>query len=448
MTGNSEIAVRVEGLGKRFSLRDRPDVAFNDFVMRQYASARHQLKRMLTRQAPDGADRAANEFWALRDIEFELRYGEVLGVVGKNGAGKSTLLKILAQVLAPTTGRAMLYGRVGALLEVGTGFNPELSGRENIYLYGAILGMERSDIRRRFDEIVAFAEIEKFLEQPIKNYSSGMHSRLAFSVAAHLECDILLVDEVLSVGDAAFRRKCLGKMEDVTGQGRAVIFVSHNMSAINNMCSRGIVIKDGQLVFSGSSEDATGRYMELCGDAPEGNSGEVFFDDDPELDVQILRIKLATQSASAAVERFSRREPIRIEVDVEVRIPSVDYSALVTLDDSRGNRVLQASDDEMKASVLSEVLLGGLRICVSLPANLLRVGTYYLTVKMYKREMGSVDKRSVSFRVFDDFSHDAMRVVEHRRHIIQPILDWDVSVLEKRVGAGPAGATRLDTGGS
>jgi lipopolysaccharide transport system ATP-binding protein len=199
--------------------------------------------------------------WALRGASFEIRKGEIVGVIGRNGAGKSTLLKILSRIIEPTEGRAQIYGRIGSLLEVGTGFHPELSGRENIYLNGAILGMKKREIDRKFDRIVAFAETDRFIDTPVKRYSSGMHVRLAFSVAAHLEPDILLVDEVLAVGDAAFQRKCLGKMSSVAQEGRTVLFVSHNMVAVQNLCPRTILLRQGGLAFDGPTDEAVKEYL-------------------------------------------------------------------------------------------------------------------------------------------------------------------------------------------
>ncbi len=218
---------------------------------------RAPLRRMRT-LAGQGAER--ERFWALRDVGFEIREGEAVGVIGRNGAGKSTLLKILSRITAPTRGRITLHGRLASLLEVGTGFHPELSGRENIYLNGAIMGMKRQEVERKFDEIVAFAGVEKFVDTPVKRYSSGMYVRLAFAVAAHLEADILVVDEVLAVGDAAFQRKSLNKMGDVARQGRTVLFVSHNLAAIRNLCTRALVFEQGQLVFDGGVAEGVAQY--------------------------------------------------------------------------------------------------------------------------------------------------------------------------------------------
>lgn len=209
--------------------------------------------------------RSRNEvIWALKDVTFEVRPGEVAGIIGRNGSGKSTLLKVLSRITEPTSGRAELYGRVASLIEVGTGFHPDLTGRENIYLNGAILGMKQREIDRRFDEIVAFAEIEKFLDTPVKHYSSGMYVRLAFAVAAHLEPDILIIDEVLAVGDASFQKKCLGKMDSVTQSGRTVLFVSHSMPMITQLCENVFLLKDGEIVKRGPAKEVVDYYNALC----------------------------------------------------------------------------------------------------------------------------------------------------------------------------------------
>jgi lipopolysaccharide transport system ATP-binding protein len=223
--------------------------------------------------------------WALRDVSFEVRRGEVLGIIGRNGAGKSTLLKILSRITEPTEGRAVVHGRVGSLLEVGTGFHPELTGRENVYLNGAILGMRKAEIERKFDEIVAFAEIEKFLDTPVKRYSSGMYVRLAFAVAAHLEPEILLVDEVLAVGDVAFQKKCLAKMEGVACEGRTVLFVSHNMPAVKALCSEGIWLNEGEIRMVGTAARTVERYLSVSM-GPGATS--LIFEEDSSLRIQVL----------------------------------------------------------------------------------------------------------------------------------------------------------------
>jgi lipopolysaccharide transport system ATP-binding protein len=250
--------IKVEGVGKRYRIGLRPEshATLRDALV---GAARAPLRRLRRRRS---GGEAPGTFWALNDVSFEVAPGEVVGVIGRNGAGKSTLLKILSRITEPTSGHVELYGRVGSLLEVGTGFHPELSGRENIFLNGAILGMRRVEINRKFDEIVAFSDVEKFIDTPVKFYSSGMYVRLAFSVAAHLEPEILIVDEVLAVGDMAFQQKCLGKMEEVSRGGRTVLFVSHNIVSIQRLCNFAILLKDGQVQASGATDDVVAEYLQ------------------------------------------------------------------------------------------------------------------------------------------------------------------------------------------
>jgi lipopolysaccharide transport system ATP-binding protein len=254
----SETVIDVEGLGKRYRIGAKQE-SYQTLRESLIAGARQLAKGLRGKSGGPAAD----EFWALNDVSFQVKAGEVVAIIGRNGAGKSTLLKILSRITEPTTGRAVLRGRVGSLLEVGTGFHLELTGRENIYLSGIILGMRRAEVQRRFDEIVAFAGVEKFLDTPIKRYSSGMSVRLGFAVAAHLEPEILIVDEVLAVGDAEFQKKCLGKMGEVARGGRTVLFVSHNMAAVQALCSRGILLTEGAVGFAGSAEQAVAKYVEL-----------------------------------------------------------------------------------------------------------------------------------------------------------------------------------------
>jgi lipopolysaccharide transport system ATP-binding protein len=254
----SDIAIRAENLSKLYRIGNREaykslrDV-LSDAISTPFRWFNTQNSKLKTQNS--------NYIWALKDVSFEVKKGEVVGIIGRNGAGKSTLLKILSRITEPTEGYAKIYGRMGSLLEVGTGFHPELTGRENIYLNGAIIGMKKIEINGKFDEIVAFAEVEKFIDTPVKHYSSGMYTRLAFSVAAHLEPEILLVDEVLAVGDVAFQKKCLGKMKDVAKEGRTVLFVSHNMGAIETLCNRAFLIDQGKIVLSGESYKVVSSYL-------------------------------------------------------------------------------------------------------------------------------------------------------------------------------------------
>jgi lipopolysaccharide transport system ATP-binding protein len=258
----SDIAIRVKNLGKQYRIgaHQKGYQTFREKICRAFSST---FQRVCA--AEREAKRQAETFWALKDICFEIKRGDVVGIIGRNGAGKSTLLKVLSRITEPTLGFAEIRGRLSSLLEVGTGFHPELSGRENIFLNAAILGMRRAEIGRKFDEIVAFSEVEKFIDTPVKHYSSGMYLRLAFAVAAHLEPDILLVDEVLAVGDTAFQKKCLGKMEDVAKEGRTVLFVSHNMSAVRTLCNAGLVLDNGRVAQSGDVGESIRTYYQAIG---------------------------------------------------------------------------------------------------------------------------------------------------------------------------------------
>lgn len=258
----NDIAIQVEGLSKLYHIGG-PQKTYDTLVDQVTDMLMAPVRRAgkLVRGQATGAAELDDTIWALKDVSLEIMHGEIVGIIGRNGAGKSTLLKILSQITEPTEGRAVIYGRVGSLLEVGTGFHPELTGRENIFLNGAILGMRKVEIQRKFDEIVEFAEISKFIDTPVKHYSSGMYVRLAFAVAAHLEPEILLVDEVLAVGDVAFQKKCLGKMDDVAQEGRTVLFVSHNLSLMQTLCRRGIYLQDGVVRVNGSIGEAVDSYL-------------------------------------------------------------------------------------------------------------------------------------------------------------------------------------------
>ncbi len=271
----SDIAIRVAGLGKEYQIGElvQPQSRLGD-KLSDLALAPFRRAGKIMRGEGHGASGLNEHFWALKDVSFEIKPGEVTGIIGRNGAGKSTLLKVLSRITEPTTGEAEIHGRIGALLEVGTGFHPELTGRENAFLNGAILGMKRSEIARKFDEIVEFAEIGQFVDTPVKHYSSGMYVRLAFSVAAHLEPEILLIDEVLAVGDTAFQKKCLGKMDDVARQGRTVLFVSHNMGLVQSLCQRGIYLRQGQVSTDGTITEAVNDYLQTLEQAETDDLAE------------------------------------------------------------------------------------------------------------------------------------------------------------------------------
>ena len=260
----SDTVIKVENLWKEYSYGTISHATMKKDLQSWWARCRGKPDpntRIDFNQEPGTRNQKPDSFWALKDISFDVKQGEILGIIGKNGAGKSTLLKIMSRVTTPTKGQMKIKGHIASLLEVGTGFHPELTGRENIFLNGAIMGMNKSEIRRKFDEIVAFAEVEKFIDTPVKRYSSGMYVRLAFAVAAHLEPEILIVDEVLAVGDVEFQKKCLGKMEDVVGEGRTVLFVSHNMATIRKLCKKAVLLQEGEMHLIGDAEDIISKYL-------------------------------------------------------------------------------------------------------------------------------------------------------------------------------------------
>ncbi|MFH1746370.1 MAG: polysaccharide ABC transporter ATP-binding protein [Planctomycetota bacterium] len=318
-------------------------------------------------------DRQDHILWALRDVNLCLRQGEVLGIIGRNGAGKSTLLKILARITEPTTGRATMYGRVASLLEVGTGFHPELTGRDNIYLNGSILGLTRAEIRRRFDAVVDFAGVERFLDTPVKRYSSGMYVRLAFSVAAHLEPEILIVDEVLAVGDVAFQRKCLGKMQTIADGGRTVLFVSHNMAAINHFCTRAIHLHDGCLVADGDPANVVGRYITESFTPERSRTYPI----QPDRRMQIRRLELHGLPEGPGGLLY-RTNPLEARVVFDVRETIAGTAITLVLEKPDGNSVCQTRDVDCRPATETTFEPGTYEGRVRFPGDLLNSGSYML----------------------------------------------------------------------
>lgn len=379
----SDVAIRVEDLGKRYAVGGGAP----------YLSLRDSLAalpgRMLGRSP---GRRGREEIWALKDVSFEVKQGEVLGIIGRNGAGKSTLLKILSRITRPTEGRAEVWGRVGSLLEVGTGFHPELTGRENIWLYGAILGLKRNEIGKKFDDIVGFSEVERFLDTPIKHYSSGMQMRLAFSVAAHLEPEVLLVDEVLAVGDAAFQRKCLGKMEDVQKGGRTVVFVSHNMAAVESLCSRTILLDGGRLTCEGDTGSVIARYM-----AP-GTDFRVALERTVTSDAPACFEALSVAADGKGARGFSTASVF--VVDIRYRVGRVMPTLQLSVD------LLTPHDQIILVSVPQDADIdmpcepGRYHLQVRLPPELLLERTYVVRANLYVPGLGAVDRiGDLRFRV-------------------------------------------------
>jgi lipopolysaccharide transport system ATP-binding protein len=337
--------IRAERLAKKYRIRHHRQARYNtlrDTLAEAARSLFHHREQALTGQPQPHAKR--EDFWALREVSFEVRPGDKLGIIGRNGAGKTTLLKILSRITEPSEGRVEIRGRVASLLEVGTGFHPELTGRENIFLNGAILGMRRREIGRKFDEIVAFAEVEQFLDTPVKFYSSGMYVRLAFAVAAHLEPEILLIDEVLAVGDAAFQKKCLGKMEDVAREGRTLLFVSHNMNAIVTLCNRCIMVQDGKIVHDGNTAEVTSSYHSSFISLAESSADLMKVDRYGSGRAKFTSIKISPLSPDNSVQQnMVKGKDLKIELRIRAYANIREANVAVIVYDAMGYRLIDAN---------------------------------------------------------------------------------------------------------
>jgi lipopolysaccharide transport system ATP-binding protein len=370
---SGDIVIRAENLGKKYIIGHQAEreryTALRDVIARGARNWARSLRDLVSGAASVAGDET-EEFWALKDVSFEISRGEVVGVIGRNGAGKSTLLKVLSRITEPSEGRVEIKGRVASLLEVGTGFHPELSGRENIYLNGAILGMSRAEIKRKFDEIVAFAEIEKFLDTPVKRYSSGMYVRLAFAVAAHLEPEILIVDEVLAVGDAEFQKKCLGKMQDVAGHGRTVLFVSHNMAAVSTLCPRTLVLHGGKIARDATTSDCLGFYHRLA-HSNENHRGSAIPFKGTLSNIAIDTVAVNGNSG-ALYHVVDSSRPIDIAVDVNCAEEILDLRIAIALA-HQGQRLLTKHDGPARMS------RGKYTVSFRIPQLLLRPGEYWLS---------------------------------------------------------------------
>ncbi|MGH9967747.1 MAG: ABC transporter ATP-binding protein [Pyrinomonadaceae bacterium] len=367
--------------------------------------------------------------WALQDVNLEIQQGELVGIIGHNGAGKSTLLKILSRITRPTTGLVKMFGRVGSLLEVGTGFHPDLTGRENVYLSGAILGMRRAEIERKFDEIVAFAEMEKFIETPVKFYSSGMYVRLAFSVAAHLEPEILIMDEVLAVGDAAFQQKCLDKMHAIRQQGRTIFFVSHNMPAITRLCKRVLLLEAGAVVADGEPHAVVNRY--LSGSWKTGALREWLEDSEAPGDAVVrLRRVCVCDESGATTAVVDIRRPFRIEVTYDVVEAGHVLLPVVELYNEEGTEVLTTHDTGEQWR-RRERPVGRYTSAVNVPGNLLAEGTLLAHVSIMSHFPATIlharETSVVAFQVVDTQEGDSARgdYIGPMPGVVRPLLEWD-----------------------
>lgn len=376
----NDTVIRVENLSKQYRIggERKGYKTLRDSLTEAFVSPFRRARRLVAGQ-PYGAAELDETIWALKEVSFEIKRGEVVGIIGRNGAGKTTLLKILSRITEPTEGFAEIQGRVGSLLEVGTGFHPELSGRENIYLNGAILGMRKAETERKFDEIVDFAEIEKFIDTPVKHYSSGMYVRLAFAVAAHLEPEVLLVDEVLAVGDAAFQKKCLGKMGDVAKEGRTVLFVSHNMIAVRNLCSRVIWLRDGDIFQSGVTSTAVESYLrdslrtESIAEIPERIRS---LPPDPAFRLTGVDVRQNGRAGSVVVNG----QAVEVAIQYSVLQRTTGLRVYFDLCDVHGNILIRTFHDD-DAEAIPIVEPGDYESTAVIPANLLAPRTYELRIR-------------------------------------------------------------------
>jgi lipopolysaccharide transport system ATP-binding protein len=373
----TQTVIRVEKLGKRYRIGE---VALHTGLRHLIGDALRVPTRLLT-GSKDGSTNGANPrgsgiIWALKDVNFEVRQGEVVGLLGSNGAGKSTLLKVLARITRPTEGHAEIQGRVGSLLEVGTGFHPELTGRENVYMSGAILGMRKAEIDRKFEEIVAFSEVERFLETPLKHYSSGMQMRLAFAVAAHLEPEILFIDEVLAVGDASFQKKCLGKMGDISRQGRTIIFVSHNMGALRSLCTRLVWLEGGRIKEAGDPADVVSHYLM---NHRSDNLESIWPEDDTapgDERVRLRSVRILTDGDRT--DPITVHTPLRIEFTYRNYVPGEVLNVSMILNNLEETCIFNSISDFVPRPS------GLIRHTVAIPGDFLNAGSYYINLLIVK----------------------------------------------------------------
>jgi lipopolysaccharide transport system ATP-binding protein len=420
----SDIAIHVEGLSKQYRIGKLEQYRTFRDTLSDALTAPFRRTYQLLRGNASAAANLSEAIWALKDISFDIKKGEVVGIIGRNGAGKSTLLKILSRIAEPTEGLAEIYGRVGALLEVGTGFHPELTGRENIYLNAAILGMTRAEIDRKFDEIVAFAEVEKFIDTPVKHYSSGMGLRLGFAVAAHLEPEILVVDEVLAVGDVAFQKKCLGKMGDVAQQGRTVLFVSHNTGAINQLCQSCVLLKDGRVNMIGKTEEVIKEYLDQ---ASEGTSNIRIFPEDETLPLQILSLEVVDETLTPRAS-FSVATTVYIRVKYVVHEPSLSGTNLAFALSRGGADILTSFDTDTNPAYLDTREVGYHDYLIALPTHILKPGMYTVDVSagsLYLHRIFQRQHNAIEFQLDDVVENTAfLGYSERRRGLLRMPVVW------------------------
>ena len=431
-THNSEkIAIKVESISKYYRIGTKENIHDSlggvIFSLIKSPLRNYRKYRSLYRFDDSEINDSSDIIHALSNISFEVNRGEVLGIIGKNGAGKSTLLKILSRITVPTSGYAEIYGKVSSLLEVGTGFHPELTGRENVYLNGTVLGMKKLEVDRKFDEIVEFSGVEKFIDTPVKRYSSGMKVRLAFSVAAHMEPEILIIDEVLAVGDAAFQNKCLNKMEDVREKGRTVLFVSHNMSAVTRLCDRAILLNSGKLVMNGSPEEVVREYLKSGQDIP----GELIFDsveNAPGNEIVKLKAVSIRQENGTISPVINIERPFSVEMKYQIFKPGFSFLPHFSLHNGGGNIIFIAIDQDRNWQ--NRTRPPGIYTSKALiPGNLLNEGTVFVNPIMRTVEpdiLHFAEKNPISFEVVEMSKDNPTRAgyVKNIPGSVRPALKW------------------------
>lgn len=410
-------AVEVEGLSKKYTIGEKERYLVLSEILVKLAKAPLNLLK-------GKGFKKKSTFWALKDVNFTIKTGEVVGIIGRNGAGKSTLLKVLSRITEPTDGVVKMNGRVSSLLEVGTGFHPELTGRENIYLNGAILGMSRKEIDKKFDEIVEFSGVEKFLDMPVKRYSSGMMVRLAFSVAAHLEPDILIIDEVLAVGDAEFQKKCLGKMDEVTKSGgRTVIFVSHDMGAVRRVCTRGLVMVDGKVSYDGPIQKAIEVYYKS---GAVNNPSITFSSKDNDKEI-VFKRATTTDSKGKKTSYYNYGEVINLDVDIECKVDVKGAVIGFELHNAEGVCIISSSHLDKSGNIGSIVQKGNHSFRIQLDTKqLTRPGSFFLKFSCAVPKVRHVAQPSemVSFEVNASSQLPSYRVGHGRRGVIESVIEW------------------------
>jgi lipopolysaccharide transport system ATP-binding protein len=424
--------IRVENLSKKYTVSHQQEgyTTFREAMVNGVRSLSHRLTGKRYRPASE------EEFWALKDVSFEVQQGDRVGIIGRNGAGKSTLLKILSRITEPTSGRIGIKGRVASLLEVGTGFHPELTGRENIFLNGAILGMEKTEIQRKFDEIVDFAEIEKFLDTPVKRYSSGMYVRLAFAVAAHLEPEVLIVDEVLAVGDGAFQKKCLGKMENVASQGRTILFVSHSMETVIRLCNTAILLEHGSVKMAGRTEQVISSYLK----SDFGTTAQRSWQDtqrSPGNEVVRLAEVKAHDEDGKVSDNFDITRPIGITMIYEVLKPGAVFTHSINLFNEHGVNVLNSHD--LTSDIRNQPRSSGYYTSTMwIPGNFLAEGMIAIGVAAIEQDPFVIHFHEldvVAFNVTDPMDGRSARgkYVAAFPGVVRPFLNWETSRIVENI---------------